>query len=167
MKCVAAGLGAPEPRSGFWWRFSELATRSATFPLPQPPTQSMTLGPGGLSQSGSSQGLHAQGSLGDAIGAGLPPSSLMQAQIGNGERPGCSGSGLAPGRRVTAEGDSGRLPPSMGDLGPLEVLLQVHACSETWGHKAVIPGPLLARQGGGTCGPLTGTEVFCPWVKNH
>lgn len=52
--------------------------------LPAPPTQSMTLGPGGLSQSGSSQGLHAQGSLGDAIGAGLPPSSLMQAQIGNG-----------------------------------------------------------------------------------
>nr|XP_045372194.1 LOW QUALITY PROTEIN: calcium-responsive transactivator [Camelus bactrianus] len=54
--------------------------------LPAPPTQSMTLGPGGLSQSGSSQsqGLHSQGSLSDAIGAGLPPSSLMQAQIGNG-----------------------------------------------------------------------------------
>ncbi|XP_032317386.1 calcium-responsive transactivator isoform X5 [Camelus ferus] len=51
--------------------------------LPAPPTQSMTLGPGGLSQSGSSQGLHSQGSLSDAIGAGLPPSSLMQAQIGN------------------------------------------------------------------------------------
>ncbi|KAF4023451.1 hypothetical protein G4228_015634 [Cervus hanglu yarkandensis] len=52
--------------------------------LPAPPTQSMTLGPGGLSQSGSAQGLHSQGSLSDAIGAGLPPSSLMQAQIGNG-----------------------------------------------------------------------------------
>ncbi|KAB0404602.1 hypothetical protein E2I00_017049 [Balaenoptera physalus] len=49
-----------------------------------PPTQSLALGPGGLSQSGSGQGLHSQGSLSDAIGAGLPPSSLMQAQIGNG-----------------------------------------------------------------------------------
>ncbi|XP_059754403.1 calcium-responsive transactivator isoform X1 [Balaenoptera ricei] len=52
--------------------------------LPAPPTQSLALGPGGLSQSGSGQGLHSQGSLSDAIGAGLPPSSLMQAQIGNG-----------------------------------------------------------------------------------
>lgn len=45
----------------------------------------MNLGPGALSQSGSSQGLHSQGSLSDAIGTGLPPSSLMQGQIGNGE----------------------------------------------------------------------------------
>uniref|UniRef100_A0A673VGW2 SS18 N-terminal domain-containing protein n=1 Tax=Suricata suricatta TaxID=37032 RepID=A0A673VGW2_SURSU len=52
--------------------------------LPAPPTQNMNLGPGALSQSGSSQGLHSQGSLSDAIGAGLPPSSLMQGQIGNG-----------------------------------------------------------------------------------
>ena len=73
-----------------------------TFLLPQPPTQSMTLGPGGLSQSGSAQGLHSQGSLSDAIGAGLPPSSLMQAQIGNGERPWRVGLGLVPGnKRVT------------------------------------------------------------------
>lgn len=47
----------------------------------------MNLGPGALSQSGSSQGLHSQGSLSDAIGTGLPPSSLMQGQIGNGEYP--------------------------------------------------------------------------------
>nr|XP_060477504.1 calcium-responsive transactivator isoform X1 [Panthera onca] len=52
--------------------------------LPAPPTQNMNLGPGALSQSGSSQGLHSQGSLSDAIGTGLPPSSLMQGQIGNG-----------------------------------------------------------------------------------
>ncbi|XP_034497178.1 calcium-responsive transactivator isoform X4 [Ailuropoda melanoleuca] len=52
--------------------------------LPAPPTQNMSLGPGALSQSGSSQGLHAQGSLSDAMGTGLPPSSLMQGQIGNG-----------------------------------------------------------------------------------
>ncbi|KAI5947660.1 calcium-responsive transactivator isoform X3 [Manis javanica] len=52
--------------------------------LPAPPTQSMSLGPGALSQSGSSQGLHSQGSLSDAIGSGLPPPSLMQGQIGNG-----------------------------------------------------------------------------------
>lgn len=47
----------------------------------------MNLGPGALSQSGSGQGLHSQGSLSDAIGSGLPPASLMQAQIGNGEQP--------------------------------------------------------------------------------
>lgn len=46
----------------------------------------MSLGPGALSQSGSSQGLHSQGSLSDAIGSGLPPPSLMQGQIGNGEQ---------------------------------------------------------------------------------
>lgn len=45
----------------------------------------MNLGPGALSQSGSSQGLHSQGSLSDAIGTGLPASSLLQGQIGNGE----------------------------------------------------------------------------------
>uniref|UniRef100_A0A9L0QZ01 SS18L1 subunit of BAF chromatin remodeling complex n=2 Tax=Equus TaxID=9789 RepID=A0A9L0QZ01_HORSE len=52
--------------------------------LPAPPTQNMNLGPGALSQSGSSQGLHSQGSLSDAIGTGLPASSLLQGQIGNG-----------------------------------------------------------------------------------
>ncbi|XP_076973180.1 calcium-responsive transactivator isoform X2 [Tamandua tetradactyla] len=52
--------------------------------LPAPPTQNMSLGPGALSQSGSSQGLHSQSSLSDAIGSGLPPASLMQGQIGNG-----------------------------------------------------------------------------------
>ncbi|XP_032206045.1 calcium-responsive transactivator isoform X3 [Mustela erminea] len=52
--------------------------------LPAPPTQNMNLGPGALSQSGSSQSLHSQGSLSDAVGTGLPPSSLMQGQIGNG-----------------------------------------------------------------------------------
>nr|XP_045219184.1 calcium-responsive transactivator isoform X1 [Macaca fascicularis] len=52
--------------------------------LPAPPTQNMNLGPGALTQSGSSQGLHSQGSLSDAISTGLPPSSLLQGQIGNG-----------------------------------------------------------------------------------
>ncbi|KAK2110284.1 hypothetical protein P7K49_010030 [Saguinus oedipus] len=52
--------------------------------LPAPPTQNMSLGPGALSQSGSTQGLHSQGSLSDAISTGLPPSSLLQGQIGNG-----------------------------------------------------------------------------------
>ncbi|XP_049725557.1 calcium-responsive transactivator isoform X2 [Loxodonta africana] len=52
--------------------------------LPAPPTQNMNLGPGALSQSSSGQGLHSQSSLGDTIGTGLPPSSLMQGQISNG-----------------------------------------------------------------------------------
>ncbi|XP_044154598.1 calcium-responsive transactivator isoform X5 [Bufo gargarizans] len=51
--------------------------------LPAPPTQSMNLGPGGMSQTGPSQGLHSQGNLSDALGATLPPSSLMQSQISN------------------------------------------------------------------------------------
>ncbi|XP_073539112.1 calcium-responsive transactivator isoform X1 [Phyllobates terribilis] len=52
--------------------------------LPAPPTQSMNLGPGGMSQTGPSQSLHSQGNLSDALGASLPPSSLMQSQISNG-----------------------------------------------------------------------------------
>ncbi|XP_058143263.1 calcium-responsive transactivator [Dasypus novemcinctus] len=52
--------------------------------LPAPPTQNLSLGPGALPQGGSSQSLHPQSGLGDAIGSGLPPASLMQGQIGNG-----------------------------------------------------------------------------------
>ncbi|XP_053103887.1 calcium-responsive transactivator isoform X3 [Hemicordylus capensis] len=52
--------------------------------LPAPPTQNMNLGPGGMNQSASSQSLHSQSNLSDAIGTGLPPSSLMQSQISNG-----------------------------------------------------------------------------------
>ncbi|XP_068119783.1 calcium-responsive transactivator isoform X3 [Hyperolius riggenbachi] len=52
--------------------------------LPAPPTQNMSLGPGGMSQTGPSQALHSQGNLSDALGASLPPSSLMQSQISNG-----------------------------------------------------------------------------------
>ncbi|GAB1287307.1 Calcium-responsive transactivator [Apodemus speciosus] len=52
--------------------------------LPAPPTQNMNLGPGALSQSGSSQGLHPQGGLSETVSTGLPPASLMQGQIGNG-----------------------------------------------------------------------------------
>ncbi|KAI1233492.1 Calcium-responsive transactivator, partial [Lamprotornis superbus] len=49
-----------------------------------PPTQNINLGPGGMSQSASNQSLHSQSNLSDAIGTGLPPSSLMQSQISNG-----------------------------------------------------------------------------------
>ncbi|ELK04379.1 SS18-like protein 1 [Pteropus alecto] len=52
--------------------------------LPAPPTQNMNLGPGALAQGSSSQGLHSQGGLSDAVGSGLPPPSLLQGQIGNG-----------------------------------------------------------------------------------
>ncbi|XP_053549068.1 calcium-responsive transactivator [Bombina bombina] len=52
--------------------------------LPAPPTQNMNLGPGGMNQTGPSQTLHSQGSLSDALGASLPPTSLMQSQISNG-----------------------------------------------------------------------------------
>lgn len=45
----------------------------------------MNLGPGGMTQTASSQSLHSQSNLSDAIGTGLPPSSLMQSQISNGE----------------------------------------------------------------------------------
>ncbi|NXS45182.1 CREST protein, partial [Balaeniceps rex] len=53
--------------------------------LPAPPTQNINLGPGGMTQSASNQSLHSQSNLSDAIGTGLPPSSLMQSQISNGE----------------------------------------------------------------------------------
>ncbi|KAM4691261.1 calcium-responsive transactivator [Rhinophrynus dorsalis] len=52
--------------------------------LPAPPTQNMNIGPGGMSQSGPTQTLHSQGNLSDALGASLPPSTLMQSQISNG-----------------------------------------------------------------------------------
>ncbi|XP_010720733.1 calcium-responsive transactivator [Meleagris gallopavo] len=52
--------------------------------LPAPPTQNINLGPGGMTQSASNQSLHSQSNLSDAIGTGLPPSSLMQSQISNG-----------------------------------------------------------------------------------
>ncbi|KAM6053318.1 calcium-responsive transactivator isoform X2 [Struthio camelus] len=51
--------------------------------LPAPPTQNINLGPGGMTQSASNQSLHSQSNLSDAIGTGLPPSSLMQSQISN------------------------------------------------------------------------------------
>ncbi|XP_074776120.1 calcium-responsive transactivator isoform X2 [Athene noctua] len=52
--------------------------------LPAPPTQNINLGPGAMTQSASNQSLHSQSNLSDAIGTGLPPSSLMQSQISNG-----------------------------------------------------------------------------------
>lgn len=79
-----------------WWSLWELTCLPITSCCPQPPTQNMNLGPGALSQSGASQGLHSQGSLSDAISTGLPPASLMQGQIGNGEHPGL-GFGFAVG----------------------------------------------------------------------
>ncbi|XP_011789885.1 PREDICTED: calcium-responsive transactivator isoform X3 [Colobus angolensis palliatus] len=85
------------PESPPAWRYQQILHRNLVYLatiadsnqnmqslLPAPPTQNMNLGPGALTQSGSSQGLHSQGSLSDAISTGLPPSSLLQGQIGNG-----------------------------------------------------------------------------------
>ncbi|XP_063321203.1 calcium-responsive transactivator-like isoform X3 [Pelmatolapia mariae] len=47
--------------------------------LPAPPTSSMSLGPGGMGQSGG----HAQSNLNDNMGPALPPTSMMQSQMSN------------------------------------------------------------------------------------
>lgn len=76
----------------------------------------MNLGPGALSQSGSSQGLHPQGSLSDTVSTGLPPASLMQGQIGNGEQ--VCGSDVT--KVAVDSGFSGSLhPPGLGTVPSL------------------------------------------------
>lgn len=56
---------------------------------PQPPSQNMNMGPGGMSQSASTQGLHSQSNLNDSMSSSLPTPSLMQGQIANGKGPPC------------------------------------------------------------------------------
>ncbi|KAL6119203.1 ss18l1 [Pungitius sinensis] len=48
--------------------------------LPAPPTPNMSMGPGGMGQSGG----HAPNNLNDAMAPGLPPTSMMQSQMSNG-----------------------------------------------------------------------------------
>nr|XP_019951839.1 PREDICTED: calcium-responsive transactivator isoform X2 [Paralichthys olivaceus] len=48
--------------------------------LPAPPTPSMSIGPGGMGQSGG----HAQSNLNDTMAPGLAPTSMMQSQMSNG-----------------------------------------------------------------------------------
>ncbi|XP_072571826.1 calcium-responsive transactivator isoform X6 [Paramormyrops kingsleyae] len=52
--------------------------------LPAPPSQNMNVGPGGMSQSASTQGLHSQSNLNDSMSSSLSTPSLMQGQIANG-----------------------------------------------------------------------------------
>lgn len=116
--------------------FSELTVLLWPSCRPQPPTQNMNLGPGALAQSGSSQGLHSQGGLSDAVGSGLPPPSLLQGQIGNGE-PGAhgraSGFGLLP--RTVASWLPGAQQPQQGAPHPLA--------------PSGLGGSAAARSGGG------------------
>lgn len=118
---------------GRWWQISGTAGSPDWLPVvlseltvllwpscrPQPPTQNMNLGPGALAQSSSSQGLHSQGGLSDAVGAGLPPPSLLQGQIGNGEhRRTRAGLGLRAGSLVaSSHGGVPLAPLAPGGLG--------------------------------------------------
>ncbi|XP_062897274.1 calcium-responsive transactivator-like isoform X2 [Mobula hypostoma] len=52
--------------------------------LPAPPSQNMSMGPGGMNLSGSNQALHSQNVANDTMGGGIPPSPLMQSQMSNG-----------------------------------------------------------------------------------
>ncbi|XP_038659467.1 calcium-responsive transactivator-like isoform X3 [Scyliorhinus canicula] len=52
--------------------------------LPAPPSQNLSMGPGGMNLSGSNQALHSQNVPNDTMGGGIPPSSLMQSQMSNG-----------------------------------------------------------------------------------
>ncbi|XP_041859097.1 calcium-responsive transactivator-like isoform X5 [Melanotaenia boesemani] len=47
--------------------------------LPAPPTASMSMGPGGMGQSGG----HGPSNLNDSMAPGLPPTSMMQSQMSN------------------------------------------------------------------------------------
>ncbi|XP_023155009.1 calcium-responsive transactivator isoform X3 [Amphiprion ocellaris] len=47
--------------------------------LPAPPTPNMSMGPGGMGQSGG----HAPNNLNDNMAPGLPPTSMMQSQMSN------------------------------------------------------------------------------------
>jgi len=47
----------------------------------QPPTANMSMGSGGMGQSGG----HAPSNLSDSMAPGLPPTSMMQSQMNNGE----------------------------------------------------------------------------------
>ncbi|XP_018556643.1 calcium-responsive transactivator isoform X3 [Lates calcarifer] len=47
--------------------------------LPAPPTPSMSMGPGGMGQSGG----HAPNNLNDNMAPGLPPTSMIQSQMSN------------------------------------------------------------------------------------
>ncbi|XP_027133014.1 calcium-responsive transactivator isoform X7 [Larimichthys crocea] len=47
--------------------------------LPAPPTSNMSMGPGGMGQSGG----HGQSNLNDNVAPGLPPTSMMQSQMSN------------------------------------------------------------------------------------
>uniref|UniRef100_A0A3Q1C4T4 SS18 N-terminal domain-containing protein n=1 Tax=Amphiprion ocellaris TaxID=80972 RepID=A0A3Q1C4T4_AMPOC len=49
--------------------------------LPAPPTPNMSMGPGGMGQSGG----HAPNNLNDNMAPGLPPTSMMQSQMSNGK----------------------------------------------------------------------------------
>uniref|UniRef100_A0A8C7FUG7 SS18L1 subunit of BAF chromatin remodeling complex n=1 Tax=Oncorhynchus kisutch TaxID=8019 RepID=A0A8C7FUG7_ONCKI len=56
--------------------------------LPAPPTPNMgSMGPGGMGQNGGSGPIHSQSNLNDAMTPGLPPPSMMQSQMSNGETP--------------------------------------------------------------------------------
>ncbi|XP_067383235.1 calcium-responsive transactivator-like isoform X5 [Channa argus] len=48
--------------------------------LPAPPTSNMSMGPGGMGQSGG----HGPNNLNDNMAPGLPPTSMMQSQMSNG-----------------------------------------------------------------------------------
>ncbi|XP_072918073.1 calcium-responsive transactivator-like isoform X4 [Hemitrygon akajei] len=52
--------------------------------LPAPPSQNISMGPGGMNLSGSNQALHSQNVANDTMGGGIPPSPLMQSQMSNG-----------------------------------------------------------------------------------
>ncbi|XP_061590792.1 calcium-responsive transactivator-like isoform X2 [Cololabis saira] len=47
--------------------------------LPAPPTSNMSLGPGGMGQTG----VHAPSNLNDSMAPGMPPTSMMQSQMSN------------------------------------------------------------------------------------
>uniref|UniRef100_A0A4W3JWC1 SS18L1 subunit of BAF chromatin remodeling complex n=1 Tax=Callorhinchus milii TaxID=7868 RepID=A0A4W3JWC1_CALMI len=93
--------------------------------LPAPPSQNLSMGPGGMNPSGSSQALHSQNIPNDGMGGGIPTSSLMHSQMSNGpthvsvQQSGqatipSSSMTMAVNNHGTAGGYSHSVPPSQG-----------------------------------------------------
>ncbi|XP_061095152.1 protein SSXT-like isoform X2 [Conger conger] len=88
--------------------------------LPAPPTQSMTMGPGGLSQSGPPQPPHGHSMPSEGMVSAGPPAPHMQSQM-NGQMPGPNHmpmQGPGPNQPPNMQASGMNVPPSShGSMG--------------------------------------------------
>uniref|UniRef100_UPI00398EB304 protein SSXT isoform X2 n=1 Tax=Pristiophorus japonicus TaxID=55135 RepID=UPI00398EB304 len=84
--------------------------------LPAPPTQTMPMGPGGMSQSSMNQLPHAHAMAADSMVGGGPPASHMQTQM-NGQMPGPNHIPQGPGQPSMANASVNMPTSSHGSMG--------------------------------------------------